>query len=59
MKWYSCDACSAQCTFEAMQMCQLSDDTCPVSIKLKSGEIVDRRKDDIDPKFPSWFSYAD
>lgn len=55
---YSCDICTAQCTFEAMQMCPVSADKCPVLHKLTSGEIVDRRSTDADPNFPSEFTYA-
>jgi hypothetical protein len=59
LRWYSCEGCSAQCTFEAMVMCHLSVDKCPVSIKLAHGEIVDRRSTDTDPNFPSEFTYAE
>lgn len=52
MSGYSCDACTASCTFEAMQMCQLGPLNCPVILKLQSGEIVDRRPTDSDPTFP-------
>ncbi len=54
---YSCDVCTAQCTFEAMQMCQLPNDQCPVLLDLKAGVIVDRRATDRDPNFPSEFTY--
>lgn len=55
---YSCEACTAQCTFEAMQMCQLPNDRCPVLLKLASGEITDKRMTDRDPTFPSEFTYV-
>lgn len=57
MNRYNCDACSAQCTYEAMQMCQLDNHNCPVILLLESGIIVDRRPTDFDPTFPSEFSY--
>lgn len=56
MNRYSCDSCSAQCTFEAMQMCQLDD--CPTIALLNAGVIIDRRPTDIDPRFPSEFTYS-
>lgn len=55
---YSCNECTATCTFEAMQMCQLDTHECPVIADLNAGTIVDRRLTDFDPTFPSHFTYA-
>ena len=55
---YNCDICTAQCNFEAMYMCQRPIESCPVIVKLATGEIVDRRLSDNDPNFPSEFTYA-
>ena len=53
---YSCPACTAGCTFEAMQMCGLPADRCPIIQGLTDGSIVDRRPTDADPEFPSAFT---
>jgi hypothetical protein len=55
---YCCDICTAQCTFEAMQMCQMPAERCPVLLGITLGVVVDRRPTDRDPAFPSEFSYA-
>lgn len=55
---YSCEACGAACTFEAMTWCQLPIEQCPVYAKLQTGEIADRRPTDTDPTFPSEFTYT-
>lgn len=58
INFYSCELCAAQCTFEAMQMCLVDKESCPTYEKLLSGEITDRRLSDIDPNFPSDFTYV-
>lgn len=55
---YSCVVCTAACTFEAMQMCQMPPEACPVLRDLRSGLVTDRRPTDADPTFPSEFTYA-
>jgi hypothetical protein len=59
MQRYNCDICTAQCTFEAMQMCQMPSEKCPVLLGMTLGIVVDRRPTDADPEFPSEFSYAE
>lgn len=55
---YSCEVCTAACTFEAMQMCQMPPESCPALRDLQTGVAVDRRATDADPTFPSEFTYA-
>lgn len=59
MNRYNCEICTASCTIEAMMMCPVEVDECPVLRLLESGVIVDRRPTDIDPNFPSEFTYAE
>lgn len=59
-KPYSCPECTASCTFEAMEFCvKENNEECPVICDLKSGKITDKRPDDLDPNFPSHFTYTE